>query len=103
MRRSNHTRRAGAGGRPGLESPRGGRAAQIFSGSVRCRRGDRLASFEQFRRSDCAVDTSFAQDTKADVLAFAEFKLKFEIWRTCTDNPVARICSSESRRQLEQK
>ena len=62
-----------------------------------------LASFENFRRSNCDVETTFAQDTKADVMAFAEFKLKFEMWRTCTDNPVAPICQSETRNQLEQK
>ena len=62
-----------------------------------------LASFENFRLSNCDVETTFAQDTKADVMALAEFKLRFEIWRTCTDNPLAPVCKSESRIQLERK
>jgi hypothetical protein len=51
-----------------------------------------LASFEKFRRSGCDISMSFERDTKTDVLAFGEFKLRFEMWRTCTDNPVAKVC-----------
>jgi hypothetical protein len=51
-----------------------------------------LASFERFRLSACDVETKFERDTRADVLALAEFKMRYELWRTCTDNPVARVC-----------
>jgi hypothetical protein len=51
------------------------------------------ASFERFRRSDCDVDTSFERDSQTDVIAFGEFKMRFEMWRTCTDNPLSRVCS----------
>jgi hypothetical protein len=52
-----------------------------------------MASFEKFRRSDCDIDTSFERDTQTDVLAFGEFKMRFEMWRTCTDNPLAKVCA----------
>jgi hypothetical protein len=52
------------------------------------------ASFEKFRRSDCDVDTKFERDTQTDVMALGEFKMRYEMWRTCTDNPVAHVCKS---------
>ena len=50
------------------------------------------ASFERFRRSRCDVETRFERDTEVDVKAFLEFRMKFEMWRTCTDNPIRRGC-----------
>ena len=50
------------------------------------------ASFERFRRSRCDVETRFERDTEIDVQAFLEFRLKFEMWRTCNDNPIRRGC-----------
>jgi len=53
------------------------------------------ASFERFRRSRCDVDTRFERDTEVDVKAFLEFRLKFEMWRTCNDNPIRRGCQPQ--------
>ena len=50
------------------------------------------ASFERFRRSRCDVETRFERDTEIDVKAFLEFRMKFEMWRTCNDNPIRRGC-----------
>ena len=50
------------------------------------------ASFERFRRSECDVQTRFERDTEIDVKAFLEFRFRFEMWRTCADNPVNRVC-----------
>ena len=50
------------------------------------------ASFERFRRSRCDVETRFERDTETDVKAFLEFRMKFEMWRTCNDNPIRRGC-----------
>jgi hypothetical protein len=50
------------------------------------------ASFERFRRSRCDVQTRFERDTEIDVKAFLEFRFKFEMWKTCNDNPINRIC-----------
>jgi hypothetical protein len=51
-----------------------------------------LASFERFRLSQCDVETKFERDTRIDVQALGEFKMRYELWRTCTDNPVAKVC-----------
>ena|SRR5262245_42796819 len=51
-----------------------------------------IASFERFRLSDCDIDTKFERDTQTDVHAFGEFKMRYEMWRTCTDNPLFKIC-----------
>jgi hypothetical protein len=51
-----------------------------------------IASFDQFRRSRCDVETRFARDTEVDVKAFLEFRMRFEMWRTCNDNPMRRGC-----------
>jgi hypothetical protein len=51
------------------------------------------ASFERFRRSRCDVETRFERDTEIDVKAFLEFRMKFEMWRTCNDNPIRRGCT----------
>ena len=53
------------------------------------------ASFQRFRQSRCDVDTSFERDTEVDVKAFLEFRLKFEMWRTCNDNPIRRGCTPQ--------
>ena len=50
------------------------------------------ASFERFRRSRCDVQTRFERDTEVDVKAFVEFRFRFEMWKTCTDNPLNRVC-----------
>jgi hypothetical protein len=50
------------------------------------------ASFERFRRSRCDVETRFERDTEIDVKAFLEFRFRFELWKTCNDNPINRIC-----------
>jgi hypothetical protein len=50
------------------------------------------ASFEEFRRSRCDVETRFGRDTEIDVKAFLEFRMKFEMWRTCNDNPIRPGC-----------
>jgi hypothetical protein len=51
-----------------------------------------LASFERFRLSLCDVETRFERDTRVDVLALGEFKMRYELWRTCTDNPLSKAC-----------
>ena len=50
------------------------------------------ASFENFRRSNCDVETLFGRDTAVDVKAFLEFRFRFELWKTCNDNPLNRVC-----------
>jgi len=50
------------------------------------------ASFENFRRSDCDVETRFGRDTEVDLKAFFEFRFRFELWKTCNDNPLHRVC-----------
>jgi hypothetical protein len=51
-----------------------------------------LASFERFRLSNCDIDTKFERDTKIDVQALGDFRIRYEIWRTCTDNPLSKAC-----------
>jgi hypothetical protein len=51
-----------------------------------------LASFERFRLSKCDIDTKFERDTQIDVQALGDFKMRYEIWRTCTDNPLSKAC-----------
>ena len=50
-----------------------------------------LASFEFSIWSRCDVETKFERDTRIDVQALGEFKMRYELWRTCTDNPVFQI------------
>jgi hypothetical protein len=38
------------------------------------------------------VETLFGRDTEIDVKAFLEFRFKFELWKTCNDNPLNRVC-----------
>jgi hypothetical protein len=50
------------------------------------------ASFQKFDASDCDIDTPFERDTELDVRAFVEFQLRFQVWRTCADNPLSPAC-----------
>ena len=50
------------------------------------------ASFQRFGRSNCDIDTPFERDTEADMKAFVEFQLRFQVSRTCADNPLSRAC-----------
>jgi hypothetical protein len=50
------------------------------------------ASFQKFRLSNCDVLTSFERDTEVDVKAFLEFRLRFEAWKICNDDPMKRGC-----------
>ena len=50
------------------------------------------ASFQKFRISNCDVLTSFERDTEVDVKAFLEFRLRFEAWKVCNDDPLKPAC-----------